>query len=145
MHPRTEERYLALFYAYGSGGSLFKARQGGETLVLWAKDLISRALELEVVRADAALFMLVNFDQMIIHPYFGYVPGAHGEPLPPFREYEPAIAETTVQQMIKIILREIPKDERPASAKFVMKFVSENLENILEEVEERFDWPPYVD
>ena len=68
MDNNLEERYWLLFATYDAEGS---------PLVAQAKALIMRRLVASplVFRADAAHFLLVNFDHMVIRPMSGLYAG----------------------------------------------------------------------
>jgi len=67
MDELLTTRYQTLFRNYGIGGN---------GLVLRAKNVIVDRMEKEpdFLRADAAHFLLVNLDHMVIRPCSGYLP-----------------------------------------------------------------------
>jgi hypothetical protein len=67
MNELLTARYQTLFRNYGIGGN---------GLVLRAKHLIVDRMEREpnFLRADAAHFLLINLDHMVIRPCSGYMP-----------------------------------------------------------------------
>lgn len=107
MDELLEQRYRTLFRIYGAGDS---------GLLLRAKNRIYHEFEeTGVLRADAALFLLVNVDHMLLRPYAGYVPALDGRPVEPpalFKDYE--IVEP-LDKTLEIIFRNL-QGERPYSA-----------------------------
>src|ERR671932_50237 len=68
MNGWLQARYGRLFEIYGAGASM---------PVIRTKERITDYSEENpgTLRPDAAYFLLVNFDEMIIRPNAGYVPG----------------------------------------------------------------------
>jgi hypothetical protein len=76
MNELLAARYRALFLSYDNGGNLFVANLRERI----ARELMPRGR----LRPDAALFLLLTFDRMLLRPYLGAVvePGGSA-PMPP--------------------------------------------------------------
>jgi hypothetical protein len=121
-------RYQSLFRNYGVGGN---------DLVLHAKRGIADSMEKdsEFLRADAAHFLLVNLDHMVIRPCTGYIPQAEQN----FKAEELFIQrddmQSRVDKCLEIIFNDlIKKGSRPNSSHDVLRSIEQtwpNLGNLL--------------
>jgi hypothetical protein len=114
MDGALEERYRFLFHSYGRG----EGRQREATISELKSRIIrdSERLRHGYFRPDAAFFLLVNLDQMIIRPYFEPLYGGYNRPLPipeartsdrEIYERDPIIL---VERILNIILERIKPD-----------------------------------
>lgn len=131
MNLNLDRRYRTLFAAYGVGG--------GE--LLWrVKAKIAGGMlgGPPLLRPDAAHFLLVNFDHMVLRPISGIVP----QPAPPFIEPEPYVidpaqASAAVERSLAIILNRLTaRPGHPLSAHSVLLTVHE----VWPELGAQFGW-----
>lgn len=122
-----QARYERLFDIYGAGVS---------RPVVRTKQRIARFMEdnPESLRPDAAYFLLVNFDEMVIRPNAGYVPGFE------FREAPEGWPQTDISERVdkslEVIFESLGEGgEPPISAHEVMLVIHQNWDTISEIIE----------
>ena len=76
-------------------------------------------------RPDAMYFLLVNFDQMIIRPYAGYVEDSAGNLLDSYNQTELDLVPN-IERAIDIILTPLLEETPPVSAHMVLKSIDNN-------------------
>ena len=101
MDPLLTIRYQRLFQYYGIGGS---------PLLLDAKNYLASRMQEDplLLRADGALFLLVNIDHTIIRALSGYIPepiSPHGSSIP--TSMDPIRLGGALKQLIDIILSQL--------------------------------------
>jgi hypothetical protein len=132
MEKLLEKRYEVLFSLYGVFGNpvVIKTK---EMLVNWVKSHEGQ------LRRDAIYFLLVNFDEMIIRPYAGFVPKPIDiEPYGLSMDCLKSESEIlkNVEDALSIILKDVLNKTPPVSAHEVMKSIDENWE----ELQNLFPW-----
>ena len=111
MDELLTTRYQLLFRNYGIGGS---------GLVLRAKTVIVDRMEKEpdFLRPDAAHFLLVNLDQMVIRPCSGYLPDpSKAVPRPLSVTIEPANMGGLIEKYLDAVFQDLSSNEsKPISS-----------------------------
>ena len=120
MDPLLTSRYESFFQYYGIGG---------DPLVRQAKkQLISRMQkEPDFLRADGALFLLVNIDHMIIRPLSGYVPDRNsklGDAMKQSMSTKRLIG--SLRKSIDIILNDLQAAAKPTTAHAILKSIDKH-------------------
>jgi hypothetical protein len=119
MDKMLEDRYRILFDAYGTGG---------RDLVLQTKSRIvqwrSSGPDQLRLRGDAELFLLINFDHMIVRPYIGGIlRGTDNNPfVPRYQGLTSAEVRGRIDQALQVIRQHFPLGPRdePISAHEVL-------------------------
>src|SRR5262245_34070215 len=121
-------RYFALFAAYEAGG---------RDPIAEIKVRLSEAMAEGRLRPDAALCLLILYDQMIFRPYGGRIsiPAQPVEQLrlaqlPPFPHGDPRELPLKMNQSLDVIFRRLEAYERPASSHSVLKAISDSWEDL---------------
>jgi len=132
MDKILEGRYQALFNLYGAGANI---------AVIHTKKMLADWITKypENLRPDAAYFLLVNFDQMIIRPHAGYVPNPElplGHPMESFRNQGAPDMLRGVETALNMILKTLSSASSPVSAHEVMQ----SIDKIWDELEKIFLW-----
>ena len=132
MDKILEARYQALFDLYGAGANI---------AVIHTKEMLSDWITKrpEQLRSDAAYFLLVNFDEMIIRPHAGYVPTPgrpYGSRMDYFRDQRESDILKQVETALMMILETLPSEPLPVSAHEVMKSIDKNWD----ELQKLFGW-----
>jgi hypothetical protein len=125
MDPVLASRYMALFSSYEAG------ERGGAGFV--KRQLISRSA-LTFLRPDAALLLLVLYDQMILRPYAGEImlPSGEAMPLPP-NAGDPVKTADSVSRGLDEIFKDLEQArERPISSHRVLEAIMNTWPKISE-------------
>lgn len=112
-------RYSELFRTYGVGeiGPLIQTKY----------QIVNRMEQHpDLLRPDAAHFLIVSLDQMIIRPYVGTIFDPDGKVLPLFHYDSFAQLEEDVGRVTSIILDTLSTKQLPASSHDVMQAIEEN-------------------
>lgn len=121
MDDMLQRRYECLFLSYGSGAS---------SSLVDVKHRLRSLYYDGFLRADAALFLLVNADHMLYRPYFGYVPDETANPIaaPQLVERdrrEPDALITALDQILGAL-----EGDRPHSAHDVMQAIDRRWKDL---------------
>jgi hypothetical protein len=130
MDPLLTLRYQTLFQYYGIGGN---------NLLLDTKSYLTSRInqDPQLLRPDAALFLLVNIEHMIIRPLSGYIPdpmSPHGSPMRV--SMDPLKLNGALKQFIDIILNDLQLAPKPATAHSVLK----SVDKYWAQIGKLFDW-----
>jgi hypothetical protein len=144
LDPNLERRYLALFLAYEAGGA--------DPIAELKRRLSAAVFPERRLRADAALCLLVLYDQMIFRPYVGTINLPYPliidpsfPPIPAIRELpllsvvgDPDTFPTTMMESLTVILQQLDQDqyEHPASSHDVLRAV----DDVWEQLSTSFGW-----
>lgn len=116
-------RYGELFRTYGVGeiGPLIRTKN---------QIVVRMEQHPGLLRADAAHFLIVSLDQMIIRPCVGTVFDPDGKVLPLF-QYESFVRlEEDLEKVTSMILDTLSTKQLPTSSHDVMRAIEENWEEI---------------
>jgi hypothetical protein len=117
MDPLLEQRYLALFGAYGVGE---------HDVLVELKFRLVEALRSKFLRPDAALCLMALYDQMIFRPYAGSILFPLPlEPLPvPRLGIDREAFRATMQRSLGTIFQQLEDvHERPISSHQVLRAI----------------------
>lgn len=122
MDRTLEERYKFFFEKY---------QVQDDEILFYVRDIISEYLlfEPEKLRPDAAHFLLINFDQMIIKPYFSAM--SNIDKPRGFQEMSKEIFMDRIQLAIRIIIRGLT-NRRESSSHDVLKSILKNWDSLSE-------------
>lgn len=129
IDDRLRNRYEVLFSLYGVGA---------DPMVIQIKEMLADWVRYHEgqLRADAIHFLLVNFDQLIIRPYAGFVPEPRSEKqpyglsMPSFRDRRDFLP--TIERALNLVLEDVKEKNAPVSAHEVMKTIDKNWDRLRE-------------
>ena len=112
-------RYQALFDRYTVSGASYQIK-------IFLRSWIQN--HPDHFRPDAMYFLLVNFDQMIIHPHAGDVEDSAGNLLELYED--PTDLVPKIEEAASIILTPLLSETAPVSAHRVLQSINENWESL---------------
>jgi hypothetical protein len=118
MDEVLARRYVALVYNY-------------KPTVPWIKDVIFSRIEshLRPVRPDAAYFLLVNLDQMLVVPYAGHIDPGPSEDVFRYGDYTIENMRPKVESGLDIVFADLSNVEE-VSAHQVMLAIDRNWQEL---------------
>jgi hypothetical protein len=116
-------RYRLLFQSYGRGDTGAVAFLKNR-IVTWNGENRGR------LRWDAALFLLANFDQLIIRPYFGLILDESGKVVPSPSGLNEETWFNRTQEATNLVLEKLPVTGEEISSHDVLQTIESNWETL---------------
>jgi hypothetical protein len=132
MNELLAARYRALFLSYDNGGNLSVANLRERI----ARELMPRGR----LRPDAALFLLLTFDRMLLRPYLGAVVDPGGiAPMPPAISGKGRLAFLgRIEDSVEMVLAR--SAELRAGGEISAHAVMQAIDGLWPRLAELFDW-----
>jgi hypothetical protein len=131
MNELLAARYRALFLAHDAGGASFLAGLRGR--------IAERTVPAGPLRPDAALFLLLMYDRMLLRPYLGAIAEPGSTRLLPQAASEPGVFLERVSGSLDLVIG-LAEDMRDGRGEVSAHAVMQAIDRLWPELAERFDW-----